>query len=98
MQTIDNDDGTRPVRTGRAYAIIWANLLDTRNVRKNTKLQSLRCVYPQNWFTTHCIYQYKLHCVSKKTTPTLHTITSAHINRFWYFWQRCCWVSTLLNG
>ena len=24
-----------------------------------------------------------LHCVSKKTTVTLHTITSMHINRFW---------------
>jgi len=24
-----------------------------------------------------------VHCVSKKTTVTLHTITSEHINRFW---------------
>ena len=29
--------------------------------------------------------------VSQKTTLMLHTITSMHINRFWYnFWQRYC--------
>ena len=34
----------------------------------------------------------------KKTTLMLHTIPSTNINLFWYFWQRCCWESTLSNG
>jgi len=54
---------------------------------------------PPSWSHAHTHNSsYIAYTMSPKTTLMLHTITSTHINRFWYFWPIFCWESMLSNG
>jgi len=67
-----------------AFALtIFSGPFTTRARRQSTKLYSNACI---------------IHCVSKNDTDVAHHNFNAYYNRFWYFLQRICWVSTQLNG